>query len=91
MRKRIFIAVLILRLWLITEDFEKLSNHLSRKVTKHSKRNLLEDDKIIFCDDQIAKRFSEYFRNISILNMTSNGYKCPHSSEQDPILKILGK
>ena len=23
--------------------------------------------------------------------MPSNGYKCPHSSEQDPILKILGK
>ena len=23
--------------------------------------------------------------------MSSNGYKCPHSSEQDPILKILGK
>ena len=21
--------------------------------------------------------------------MSSNGYKCPHSSEQDPILKIL--
>ena len=23
--------------------------------------------------------------------MPSNGYKCPHSSEQDPILKILEK
>ena len=23
--------------------------------------------------------------------MSSNGYKCPHSSEQDPILKILHK
>ena len=23
--------------------------------------------------------------------MPSNGYKCPHSSEQDPILKILDK
>ena len=64
---------------------------LSEKVTKHSKINLVEDDKIISCDDQIAKKFSEYFINIPILNMPSNSYKCPDSSEQDPILKILDK
>ena len=64
---------------------------LSEKVTKHSKINLVEDDKIISRDDQIAKKFSEYFISIPILNMSSNGYKCPHSSEQDPILKILDK
>ena len=64
---------------------------LSEKVTKHSKIDLVEDDKIISCDDQIAKKFSEYFINIPILNMPSNGYKCPDSSEQDPILKILDK
>ena len=64
---------------------------LSEKVTKHSKINLVEDDKIISRDDQIAKTFSEYFINIPILNIPSNGYKCPHSSEQDPILKILDK
>ena len=64
---------------------------LSEKVSKHSKINLVEDDKIISRDDQIAKKFSEYFINILILNMLSNGYKCPHSSEQDPILKILDK
>ena len=64
---------------------------LSEKVTKHSKINLVEDDKIISRDDQIAKKFSEYFISIPILNMPSNGYKCPHSSEQDTILKILGK
>ena len=52
---------------------------------------MVEDDKIIFRDDQIAKKFSEYFISIPILNMPSNGYKCPHSSEQDPILKILDK
>ena len=63
---------------------------LSEKVTKHSKINLVEDDKIISRDDQIAKKFSEYFINIPILNMPSN-YKCPDSSEQDPILKILDK
>ena len=34
---------------------------LSEKVTKHSKTNLVGDDKIISCDDQIAKHFSESF------------------------------
>ena len=62
---------------------------LSEKVTKHSKINLVEDDKIISRNDQIAKKFSEYFIYIQILNMPSNGYKCPDSSEQDPLLKIL--
>ena len=64
---------------------------LSDKVTKHSKINLVEDNEIISPEDQIAKKFSEYFKNIPILNMPSNGYKCPDSSEQDPILKILEK
>ena len=64
---------------------------LSEKVTKHSEINLVEDDKIISRDVQIAKKFSEYFINIPILNMPSNSYKCPDSSEQDPILKILDK
>ena len=64
---------------------------LSEKVTKHSKINLIEDDKIISRDDQITKKFSEYLINIPILNSPSNGSKCPDSSEQDPILKILDK
>ena len=64
---------------------------LSEKVTKYSKLKVVEDDKIISCDDLIAKKFSEYFINIPVLNMPSNGYKCPDSSEQDPILKILYK
>ena len=34
---------------------------LSEKVTKHSKINLTEDDKIISCDSQIANMFSGYF------------------------------
>ena len=72
--------------------FWKTMKHLLfEKVTKHSKINLVEDDKIISCDDQIAKKFSEYFINITILNMPSNGYKWPDSSEQDPILKKLDK
>ena len=62
---------------------------LSEKVTKHSKINLVEDDKIISRDDQIAKKF--IFISIPILNMPSNGYRCPHSSKQNPILKILDK
>ena len=56
-------------------------------VTKHSTINLVQDDKIIFRDDQIAKKFSECFISIPILNMPSNGCKYPDSSEQDPILK----
>ena len=63
----------------------------SEKVTKHSKINLVVDDKIISRDHQIAKKFGEYFISIPILNMLKNGYKCPRSSEQDPILKILDK
>ena len=55
---------------------------LSEKATKHSKNNLIEDDEIISRDDQIAKKFSE---------LTSNRYKCPHLSEQDPFLKIFDK
>ena len=51
---------------------------------KHSKINLTEGDKIVSCDNQIAKKFSEHFLNIPILNMPSNGYKSPYSSEQDP-------
>ena len=52
---------------------------------------MLKDDQVISRDDQIAKKFREYFISIPILNMPSNGYKCPDSSEQDPILKRLDK
>ena len=64
---------------------------LSEKVTKHLKIRLLKDDQVISRDDQIAKKFREYFISIPILNMPSNGYKCPDSSEQDPILQIPDK
>ena len=64
---------------------------LSEKVTKNYKINLVEGDKIISRDVQIAKKFSEYSINIPILNMQSNCYKCPDSSEQDVILRILHK
>ena len=54
---------------------------LSEKVIKHSKINLVEDDKIISRDHQIAEKFSEYFVNILILSVPSNGYKSPYSLE----------
>ena len=46
---------------------------LSEKVTKHYKINLVEDDKVISRDDQIAKKFNEYFISIPIVNMPNNG------------------
>ena len=33
----------------------------------------------------------KYFIRILILNIPSNGYKCPDSSEQDSTLKVLDK
>ena len=47
---------------------------LSDDVTKHSKVNLAENDKIIGHDNQIAKMVSKYFVNILIINTPSNGY-----------------
>ena len=64
---------------------------LFEKVTKNSKINLIEDNEIISRDEQAAKKLSRYFINILSLYMPSNGYKCPDSSEQDPILKLLDK
>ena len=63
---------------------------LSEKVTKHSKINLAEGEKIISCDEQIVKTFGEYFINISNLNMPSHGL-CPNLLEPDPILRIIHK
>ena len=42
------------------------------KVKIHSKITLVEDDKILSQDVEIAKTFNEYFINISILNMSNN-------------------
>ena len=44
--------------------WETVKPFLSRKVTNNSKINLAEDNKIISCDDQIAKKFNEYFISI---------------------------
>ena len=56
---------------------------------KHSKINLVEGEKFISCDNPAAKKCSEYFINIPILNMPSHRYKYPDSLDQDPILKII--
>ena len=89
MRKKNFYGNLDTKVVIDNRTFWKtVKPLLSEKATKHSKIKLVEDDKITSRDDQIAKKFSEYFISIPILNMPSNGYKCPNSSEQDPILKI---
>ena len=72
--------------------FWKTVNHFCLKKLQNSfKINLVEDHKIIFRDDQIAKKISGNFINIPILNMPSITQKCPESLEQDPIFKILDK
>ena len=53
-------------LWKIVEP------KISDKVKIYSKITLVEDDKILSQDVEIAKTFSEYFINNSILNMSNN-------------------
>ena len=90
MRKINFYSNLDTKVVINNRTFWKtVKSFLSEKVTKHSKINLVKNDKNISREDQIAKKFSEYFISIPTLNMPSNGYKCPHLSEQDPIFKIL--
>ena len=45
---------------------------ISDKVKTRSKITLVEDDKILSQDAEIAKTFNEYFINVSILDMRSN-------------------
>ena len=45
---------------------------ISDKVKIRSKITLVEDDKILSQDAEIAKTFNEYFINISILNIPNN-------------------
>ena len=91
-KRNIFIAILILKFAIDNRTSSKtVKPFLSEKVTKHSKINLVNNDKVISRDDQIAKTFSKYFLSILILNIPSNGSNCPNSSEQDSILHILEK
>ena len=49
-----------------------VKSKISDKVKIRSKITLIEDDKILSQDDEIAKTFNEYFINIPILNMPNN-------------------
>ena len=54
-------------------DFWKIAKpKISDKVKIRSKITLVEDDKILSQDAQIAKTFNGYFINIPILNMPNN-------------------
>ena len=47
-------------------SWKTVKSLLSEKVTKHFKIKLVEDDKIIYREDQITKKLSENFINIPI-------------------------
>ena len=47
-------------------SWKTVKSLLSEKVTKHFKTKLVEDDKIIYREDQITKKLSENFINIPI-------------------------
>ena len=69
MRKRIFTAILIIEIVIVIGNrtfWKTVKSLLSEKVTKHSKINLVEDDKINSRDDQIAKKFSKFFISIPL-------------------------
>ena len=63
---------------------------ISDKVKIRSKITLVEDDKILSQDAEIAKTFNEYFINIPILNMPNNQSLSTqtHSLEENTISGI---
>ena len=64
--------------------------NISDKVKIRSKITLVEDDKILSQDAEIAKTFNEYFINIPILNMPNNQSLSTqtHSLEENTISGI---
>ena len=65
---------------------------LADKTNKTSRITLIEDEKTICQDIEIAKTFNEYFISIPIKNMPSNQeFECLDSSEKDPLLRIINK
>ena len=65
---------------------------LADKTNKTSRITLIEDEKTISQDIEIAKTFNEYFISIPIRNMPSNQeFECLDSSEKDPLLRIIKK
>ena len=73
-------------------DFWKIVKpKISDKVKIRSKITLVEDDKILSQDAEIAKTFNEYFINIPILNMPNNQRFSTqtHSLEENTISGII--
>ena len=65
---------------------------LSEKSKKASKITLIENEKIVSEDKEIAKVFNDYFINIPILNMPTNQeFECSVTQENDPLLRIIEK
>ena len=65
---------------------------LADKTNKTSRIILIEDEKTISQDIEIAKTFNEYFISIPIKNMPSNQeFEWLDPSEKDPLLRIIKK
>ena len=65
---------------------------LSEKSKKASKITLIENEKIVSEDKEIAKIFNDYFISIPILNMPTNQeFECSVTQENDPLLRIIEK
>ena len=65
---------------------------MTDKVKTRSKITLIEKEKIVSDDKQIAKIFNDYFISIPILNMPTNQeFECSVTQEEDPLLRIIEK
>ena len=53
---------------------------------------MIENEKIVSEDEEIAKIFNDYFISIPILNMPTNQeFECSVTQENDPLLRIIEK
>ena len=53
---------------------------------------MIENEKIVSEDKEIAKIFNDYFISIPILNMPTNQeFECSLTQENDPLLRIIEK
>ena len=72
--------------------WKNIKPFLADKTNKTSKITLIEDEKTISQDIEIAKTSNEYFISIPIKNMPSNQeFECLDPSEEDPVLRIIKK
>ena len=70
--KKLSMVILTSVRWQIRVFWKIVKPKISNKVKIHSKLTLVEDDKILSQDVEIAKTFNEYFINIPILNISIN-------------------